>query len=163
MMLRLSALVAALGQLARAHDQAAVDFGCTPADFGNGTCYSDAEGRIGSTLSAATADACCTRCKEHAGCLAWTWYGGTNCNLFSDVGQTTDGDKSCVSGMGSAMPPRKPGHHNKWPPVDPQPWTCAHPQPDGSCIHGQCKSWAPPPPKGPPCKDCPNIVFSLTE
>jgi hypothetical protein len=147
-----------------AHDQAAGDFGCMPADLGNGTCYHNPAGRFGSTLSRDSAEECCDVCKTHAGCLAWTWFGGNQCNLFSDVGPTSSSDRSCVSGMGAPMPPARPDpEKGPWPPFDPQPWQCKHPQPDGSCIHSDCKRWTPPPPHGPPCKDCPNIVFSLTD
>ena len=48
-----------------------------------------------------------------------------------------------------------------------QKWTCKYPQPDGSCIHSQPtkEQWEfaqKAIPQGKPCKDCPNIVFSLT-
>jgi hypothetical protein len=48
-----------------------------------------------------------------------------------------------------------------------QPWTCKHPQPDGSCVHSdptqaQWEFAQKAIPQGKPCKDCPNIVFSLT-
>ena len=50
---------------------------------------------------------------------------------------------------------------------DPQPWTCKYPQPDGSCVHSaptqaQWEFAQKAIPQGKPCKDCPNIVFSLT-
>eukprot|EP01043_Picozoa_sp_COSAG02_P058445 COSAG02_NODE_7276_length_3087_cov_4.386546_3_plen_145_part_00 len=50
---------------------------------------------------------------------------------------------------------------------DPQPWTCRNPQPDGSCVHSdptkaQWEFAQKAIPQGKPCKDCPNIVFSLT-
>lgn len=37
--------------------------------------------------------------------------------------------------------------------------TCAHPP----CIHSTCTTWTEPPKPGAACKDCPNIVFSLTD
>ena len=153
-----------LAPLVSAHDQAANDFRCAPASLGNRTCYANPEGRLGGTVRLSTAASCCELCKDHAGCEAFTWFGGDKCNMFSSVGSTSSSDPTCVSGMGSAMPPAPPPDpEHKWPPFDPQPWKCKFPQPDGSCIKSSCKSWTPPPPHGPPCKDCPNIVFSLTD
>jgi hypothetical protein len=53
-------------------------------------------------------------------------------------------------------------------PPDPQPWSCKYPQPDGSCVKGaptkaQWEFAQQTNVQGPPCKDCPNIVFSLTD
>ncbi len=65
---------------------------------------------------------------------------------------------------GDMLPADGPGAD---PESDPQPWTCKYPQPDGSCVHSQPTKaqWEfaqKAIPQGKPCKDCPNIVFSLT-
>ncbi len=111
----------------------AAGFDCGAASQWNGTCYDNKPGRIGETHTAASPGDCCAICHDTHKCASWTWWGGTNCNVFDSVGPAKN-DSNCVSGDGTPAPP-------------------APPTPGG---------WVPPPPPGPICQDCPSIVFSLT-
>jgi hypothetical protein len=82
-----------------------------------------------------TPDECCAANAEKEHCVAWTHWLSTNCHLFSSVSGENTGDPTCMSGNFTAGPP---------PPPKPLPY------PDRT-------------PPGPPCTDCPNIVFSLTD
>ena len=123
-------------------------FSCQPANLWNRTCFSNAQGRIGQFKTVDTARKCCGKCSQTTACKSWTWYQGTHCNLFKDVTGSNTGDSTCVSGTGAPAPSPSPA-----------PTPCAFPP----CIHSTCESWTPPPEKGPACKDCPNIIFSLTD
>jgi hypothetical protein len=144
--------------LVAAQDAASSQFGCQSADLWNKTCFHNPSGRLGPELQAKTAEACCSHCASTSDCASWTWYGGTNCNLFKDVHDANAGDPTCVSGTGKVPPPPAPPTPSG-PTPKPAPPACAHPP----CIHGQCTEWTPPPAPGAPCKDCPNIIFSLTD
>ena len=116
---------------------AAGELACSAPDLWKNTCFANSEHRIGPTLKVSSAQECCNNCSDTTDCKAWTFWDGSDCNLFSNVDGAHAGD-NCVSGDGSDAPPTPPG-----PPGPP--------------------GWTPPPPPGPACTDCPNIIFSLTD
>lgn len=104
---------------------ASAAFQCTSSELSKYTCFSNEDGRIGNTLNAKSWEECCGLCAAETGCVSWTHWDETKCNLFKTVSGSHGGN--CSSGTGQAS-----GHF-------------------------------PPPPHGPVCKDCPNIIFSLTD
>ena len=114
---------------------------CRPIDLGNRTCYHNPSGIMKAHPSCQKASCCCDACSAKTGCASWTFFGSDSCNLFKTIGTPNAGDPSCVSGNGSPMPPA--------------PAPSPHPHPGGG--------WIPPPPPGPACKNCPNIIFSMTD
>ena len=100
----------------------------------NGTCFHNPD-HVLHHLETADAGECCGNCSATEMCKSWTFWTGNNCNLFHTIGEPESGEQ-CVSGDGSDAPPTPPKPHSPW---------------------------VPPPPHGPVCKDCPNIIFSLTD
>eukprot|EP00937_MAST-01D_sp_MAST-1D-sp2_P000049 g49.t1 len=89
---------------------------------------------------------CCAVCLADAKCASYThWYSGGEqvCYLFRTTTTLIPGN--CTSGTA-------PGHG----PPAPAP----APAPGKPCSGAGC---FPPPAHGPVCKDCPNIIFSLTD
>ena len=87
----------------------------------------------------------------------------SECNPAKGCYQCVEGHSAALKAAGCTA---KDEH--KFCTADPQSWTCKNPQPDGSCIHSQPTAaqfaFAQKAiPMGPACKDCPNIVFSLTD
>ena len=111
-------------------------FGCAPADLGNRTCFSNKDNVIKSYTVHSAAE-CCGFCSSNDACKSWTFWGGNKCHIFKTTVKGQRGE-ACVSGIGKPMPPAP----SPKPPKSP---------------------WVPPPPPGPACKDCPNIIFSLTD
>lgn len=130
-------LVAAAGVLLPGVPAAEAAFDCQQSTFLPNTCIGDAQHRLKALVGVADAAACCAACSRVSACSAWTFWDGDKCNLFSTRGGVHDGD--CVSGLGGAPPPAPS-------PSPPGPWT-------------------PPPPVDPRaiCRDCPNIIMSLTD
>ena len=58
-------------------------------------CYNNPNSVIG-THTVANASACCLRCQSETRCLSFTYWGASQCHLFSSVGGRADGE--CVSG-----------------------------------------------------------------
>lgn len=65
--------------------------------FHTGLCQSNAKGRIVATTASSAAE-CCGLCAGKAGCISFTWWNQTNCNLFDSVGILTP-KSDCVTGV----------------------------------------------------------------
>lgn len=65
--------------------------------FHTGLCQSNAKGRILATTASSAAE-CCGLCSDKTGCISFTWWNQTKCNLFDSVGILTP-KSDCVTGV----------------------------------------------------------------
>ena len=63
-------------------------------------CYQNPN-QVVATATVADSDECCSRCEAERHCISFTFWGGSQCHLFSGVAGKTGGD--CVSGVKPRM------------------------------------------------------------
>lgn len=71
-----------------------------------GTCLSNRKAVL-KTKEVASSAACCDLCLNTKECVAWTFWGGSNCHAFASVGTPKQGDQ-CISGAASLPVPPPP-------------------------------------------------------
>ncbi len=113
-------------------------FSCANTTYAKQFCFNNSADVIKKEAGVKNPEECCSLCSSTEGCHAWdlTWQTRT-CRIYKAIGDyPTSGN--CVMGWGADMPPKPYG------PKRPS-------------------AWIEPPANGPICKDCPNIIFSLTD